>query len=223
MSSSRWTRFRARASRPPIADQYEPLRAETWSPIQVYVPQGPPRALLFFTKPFLYRLWMEQGEVPPHLFAIIRYGIPTLAYWKLIKDTATRLRLPLCFVGDLDPLDLTAFVALRCGDPDLKAPHRRALPITFGGIDDRWLELCERGLLPARKGALPLIRMSEIEQEHRDVLFSLAPWLEEQIGPRCAELLRSGLKLELEGASNPDLYRQGFTRTLLKHLLKRAR
>jgi hypothetical protein len=51
------------------------------------------------------------------------------------------------------------------------------------------------------------------------VILSLAPWLLKDIGPRSASLLQSGMKLELEGASNPDLYSKGFPRVLFKHLV----
>lgn len=168
-------------------------------------------------------MWFEKNEYPDHLLSIVRYGLPTPAYQKLIKEIAERARLPLWFIGDLDPFDLTTFVALRCGDPDLRRPERQVLPISFCGIDDGWLRLCEQHLLPKWSGALPIIRMSRIELEHRDLILQLAPWLVEEVGARCAELLRSGLKIELEGASNPRLYKKEFSGALLKHLTKRAR
>jgi hypothetical protein len=223
MRSPSWRRFLIRASKSPLADKYEPLWTEPSIPLQLYAPRKPPKALLLFTKPFLCKQWLEQGVFPEDLFILVRYGLPSAAYWKEIKDVTRRTRLPLCFVGDLDPLDLTAFVALRSGDPELRRPDRRALEISYCGVDDSWLTLCERNLLPRWHGARPLIRMSPLEQEHRDVIFGLAPWLLECVGPRSGALLRDGLKLELEGASNPAFYGKDFPRKLLGHLRQRAR
>ena len=217
-----WCGFRARALRSPLADTYEPLRAETWSSVEIYAPKNAPRASLFFTRRYLCQLWLECGHFPEHLFAMVRYGLPTRAYFDLIKSLVARSRRPLGFVGDLDPFDLTTFLALRSGDSDLRRPAHRALALTYRGIDDRWLELCERHLLPRWKGALPLIKMSPLEQEHAELLIRLAPWLLELTGPRCAELLRSGMKLELEGACNPTFYGAGFPKRLLLHLMRRS-
>jgi len=218
-----WRGFRAHALRSPVADRYEPLRAETWSSVKLYVPKNAPRFSLFFTRRYLCQLWVESGDFPERLFAMVRYGLPTRAYFELIKLVADRARRPLGFVGDLDPFDLTTFLALRSGDPDLRRPAHRALELSYRGIDDRWLELCERHLLPRWKGALPLIKMSSLEQEHAELIIRLAPWLLELTGPRCAGLLRSGMKLELEGASNPAFYGNGFPKRLLAHLLLRSR
>jgi hypothetical protein len=218
---SAWSKFREEAKRSPELDRYESLEASTWSSLETFAPLKPPSALLFFTKPFLCRRWLELGMYPESLFSMVRGGIPTGPYWRLIRDTAKRTRLPLCFVGDLDPFDLTTFLALRSGDPDLRRPDHRALPITLAGIDDSWLRLCERHA--RRKGELPYFRMSPLELEHRDLVLQMAPWILDLVGPRCAELFRSGMKVELEGARNPSIYKEGFLSTLRAHLLRRCR
>lgn len=222
-----WKAFtaRARTFRPYYDSDYEFLGRASWNSLEVQFPSKSPQALLFFTKSFLFRYWQEQWPLPEHLFILVRYGLPTVEQWKLIRDLAARVRLPICFVGDLDPLDLTVFVALRSGDSELRHPSRRALRISYCGIDDRWLTLAERHLSAEwkRHRSFPIIRMAPIELEHRDVILNLAPWLLDEIGPRSAELLRSGVKLELEGASNPAFYDKRFPRVLLKHLVKRAR
>jgi hypothetical protein len=51
----------------------------------------------------------------------------------------------------------------------------------------------------------------------------VAPWILELIGPRCSKLLQSGVKFELEGASNPSFYDERFHFRLRDHLLRRAR
>ena len=38
------------------------------------------------------------------------------------------------------------------------------------------------------------------------------------VGPHCWALLQSGLKLELEGASNPAAYSNAFRNDLIRHL-----
>lgn len=218
VSASTWATFRAKAARSPEATRYEPLGAATWSSLETIVPSRPPAAMIFFTKPFLCRRWLEQNLYPERLLAMVRYGVPTKAYWRLIRDTARRTGLPLHFVGDLDPFDLTTFLALRSGDPDLRRPRHEALPITLAGIDDAWLKLCERHA--RRKGELPYFKMSALELEHRDLILKLAPWLLELLGPRCADLLQAGMKIELEGASNPVSYDPGFLSVLRAHLLR---
>lgn len=221
-SISAWSKFREEARRSPQANQYEPLEAGTWSSLELFVPQKAPRALLLFTKPFLCKRWFESQTYPETLFSMVHGGIPTASYWRSIRDIAKRVRLPLCFVGDLDPFDLTTFLALRSGDPDLRRPDHRALPIRYVGIDDAWLKICERHLLPEMTGALPYFRMSALELKHRDLVLRMAPWLLDLVGQRCAELFRSGMKIELEGASNPSLYNRGFLSALRVHLLRRC-
>ena len=222
MKPPSWSAFRARAKRRPGADAYEPLQTDTWYSVEVFAPPSLPKALLFFTRRFLCKVWLEQDRYPKHLLSMVRGGVLTLGYWRWIRDAAKQARLPLCFVGDLDPYDLTTFLVLRSGDPDLRRPGRQALPITFAGIDDSWLELCEGHLLPRMRGELPVIKMAGLELEHRDIVLHLAPWLLDLVGPRCADLLRSGMKLEVEGASNPSFYDEGFHPALRAHLLQRA-
>jgi hypothetical protein len=52
--------------------------------------------------------------------------------------------------------------------------------------------------------------MGTFERRHWSRLEALdVPW-EDIIGPRSTALLRSGQKMELEGASNPAFYRDAF-------------
>lgn len=223
MSSSTWAAFREYARRSPEVERYEPLDASTYHSLEIFAPEESPQALLFFTKPFLCKLWWNMGAYPETLFAMVRSGVPTVPGWRLIRDTARRVRLPLCYIGDLDPFDLTIFLALRSGDPDIRNPVREALPIHYLGVDDAWLKLCQRQLLPKMNGYVPYFKMSALELEHRDVLLKMAPWVLDLVGPKCAEMVRSGLKFELEGAANPSFYKEGFSLLLRNHLLRRAR
>lgn len=222
MSTLLWKKFRKGIGKR-LDEASEPIADEFWSSLRVYAPDKPPKAVLLFTRSYLCDLWLKQDEYPNDVLTLIRYGIPTRAYWKLIRDITAQTRLPICFIGDLDPQDLTAFVGLRCGDPDLTKPNRRALPVEFLGIEDTWLELCDQYLLPKWQPGGLFWKMPKLELEHRDVILRIAPWLLDLVGPRCAEALRSGLKLELEGASNPAFFGKSFTKKVLRHILNRAK
>ena len=65
--------------------------------------------------------------------------------------------------------------------------------------------------------------MPAIEREHLELVVGLLPDLEALVGSRCLELLTSGYKLELEGASNPALYQRGFAAELCRRVMGRRR
>ena len=96
---------------------------------------------------------------------------------------------PIWFVGDLDPLDVTAFLSLKAEGLDAR----------YLGIGDDWLRLCV-----ATGMTLPTIALSPFELANLRALeaFDLGALL----GEEGAALLSTGHKLELEGASNEAFY-----------------
>ncbi len=77
-----------------------------------------------------------------------------------------RMRGPAFFIGDLDPMDLTVFAALRSGEPGFRTAGRMRLDVRYVGIDDAWLRLYRKS---ARKGLARdygALVMPSIEKEH---------------------------------------------------------
>jgi len=209
---SEWRQFRERVERT-RKRAYESLNPEPFPPMKVYLGGGRPRRLLYFTKDFLCNHWMLHGEFPKHWIALVRYGVPTSNYLEEVRHRSKELALPISFVGDLDPLDLTVYAMLRCGSADLR-PKSRALPVNYFGISDRWLDMRR---FPKREiaGALG---MERLEREHLKFLVGVLPNLRELVGDRCFELLEDGFKLELEGACNASVAGRRFPSKLLAYL-----
>jgi len=102
---------------------------------------------------------------------------------------------------------------LRRGSADL-GPKGRALPVSYFGVSDRWLEM-RRFRKSKIKGTLG---MERLEREHLKWLLGVLPNLREWVGDRCFELLEDGLKLELEGACNVSVAGRHFPSKLLAYL-----
>ena len=183
-------------------------------PLEVYAAPAPAEHTLLFTKPFLLRLWLRAGRLPPRTDVLVHYGVPSARVCDLVRAQLPPGRRAL-FVGDLDPLDLAVYVAFRRGGV---GPGRgRSVPVTYAGIDDRWLELCRRY---ARKPGLgTLIRLSGRERQQLRALERAGLDFEATGGIRCSALLRSGYKLETEGATNPHLYRPRLYANLRRELI----
>ena len=188
-------------------------------PLEVYA--APKKALrcFFFTKNYLLRLWLRADLFPENTDALVSYGVPSARVCDIVREHARHVRRPIQFIGDLDPLDLAAYVALGAGGTPLRRSRRRPVPVQYAGIDDRWLDVCERH---ARQPpvATYTIRLSTRERDQLDALERVGLDLEATVGPRCAAILRTGYKLEIEGATNPAIYRSGLHRDLRSFLLR---
>jgi len=125
-------------------------------------------------------------------------------------------------VGDLDPLDLAAYVALGAGGTPLRRKRPRLVPVEYAGIDDRWLDACERHA-HRPPVATYTIRLSTRERDQLAALQRAGLDLEATVGPKCAALLRTGYKLEIEGATNPAIYQPELYRDLRGILLRGRR
>lgn len=200
---------------------YESLLPSTWPPLHVYAGAGHPRFLLYCTKEALLQRWVMDEAFPRGWIALSRYGLPTPEYLNEIRGHMNRHRLPLQFVGDLDPLDLTIFAILRHGEARLAGRSRR-LTVHYLGIDDRWLALCDQRRRRGHSLEDALIRMGEIEREHWSTARDVLPDAERLVGPRCFALLESGRKLEIEGVSNVGFYGDDFPARLLGRLRRRS-
>ena len=165
------------------------------------------RLVLILPKAQAVAWWLEVGALPRD---VATFASPTPSEPRglpLLRSLAGGA--PIAFVGDLDPPALVQFVETQ----RMAAPRVR---VAYAGIDDSWLELVE---------AASLVRSSQLERllialdpDERTLLAKLdrAIDLERLVGPRSAALLRSGLKLEIEGATNPRLYGREHFRRLMK-------
>jgi hypothetical protein len=166
-------------------------------PALVHPPMRVVRKTLFFPKVSGALRYGWIPALPADVRTVVRYALPTPNSVDLLRAAGiVGADHALHFVGDLDPLDLTIFVALRSLAPEAR--------VELCGMNDFWLAQCEATC--AWQSGLPTIAMDPFEMQHLALLDAFAP-LEGLVGPASARLLRSGHKLELEGALNPAFYR----------------
>jgi len=175
-------------------------------PLELYPASQRATRLLLLTKPYLARVWIRTRLFPPRTDAFVSYGVPSRRVFDVVRGHAKRLGAIVQFVGDLDPLDLAAYVALGAGGAPVGKRRRAALAVRYSGVDDRWLSACERN-----SRHLPLASFTiELSRGERDQLAALELAgldLDATVGPRSAAILRAGYKLEIEGATNPAIFR----------------
>ena len=187
--------------------------------MQVYLGGGKPRRLLYFTKDMLCVRWMLGHQFPRHWVALVRYGPPPPSYLAEIRTFAQKLALPLLFVGELDPIDLTVYLMLLRGDVNLAAKRTRGIPVRYLGVSDRWLAM-RRSKDVSIPGSLG---MERLEREHLRLVMKALPELKQLVGERCFALLEAGHKLELEGAIDPSVAGRAFPSRLLRYLDRAGR
>jgi hypothetical protein len=116
------------------------------------------------------------------------------------------------FVGDLDPLAIVQYVETRRALHDPKSPR-----FLYGGINDAWLQAIRRSLKPQVRIERIQIALSQSE---KTLLAQIdrAIDLEGLVGRQSSEILRGGHKIELEGATNRDIYPAGHIRWIVRYL-----
>lgn len=208
----RWEAFVDRVER---LKSYESLKPFPY-PMKLWFGTGKPTRLLYFTKPaFIDWLW-RQSLFPKHWLAIERHSIPTQETIDALRFITKGFHAPLIFVGDLRPIDLTAFALLRRGATSFSSRTVRPLPVTYAGVDDRWLALSDEFRRPGKM--MPESRIGDVEREHLDLLETLVPDLSAIVGDRSWMLLKSGHDILLEMTYAVDSYRTGYLEQLIAHL-----
>jgi len=168
--------------------------------VSVVIKVPTPRTAVFLTKcPFQPA---AQTLVRPLGRSAImwRWGVPLPEHMHVVASVVRGLGLrQVGFLGDLDPLDLLAFVATRTY---LKS-HR--ISAKYLGVDSSML-----------KNVAPHWRIKMSSNDHRrwTLLLRSVPECAAWIGPEAVELLHSGYKLELEGAVNPSGREPKFAKSL---------
>lgn len=135
------------------------------------------------------------------------------AHARAIRSIVEAFGAPLVFVGDLDPFDLATFSTLA------RTLRGQPSPVRHAGVGDRWIELCERHLPPGRALDSLCVEMSEAERTAMREAEEIGLGWAALAGPRGAALLDSGVKLELEGASNPKLFSPSLAGELARLIL----
>lgn len=169
-----------------------------WCQVTVWLPVQPSAVVLSLKRSPL-EWWLQTGQVPADVGLVYA---PHAADPRVLPLLGGALppRVPVVFVGDLDPLAIVHYLQLR-----RVAPFRRRL--RYGGLDSSWLDavgkMLRRPLTPDRLR----IRLSTEEIHVLALLEGVVP-LQKLIGAPAVALLRSGFKVELEGATNPELFRR---------------
>lgn len=125
------------------------------------------RGLLFVTKESVLLRLMADDVLPRNVAMMCRYGLPTPQYLRVVQPHLSRSRSAI-FVGDLDPLDIHVYLALSY-NAILPSGRPRAA-IHYGGINDAWLQLCQRNLKRGQRLEALMIKMDDAERKHFPIL-----------------------------------------------------
>jgi len=210
----RWKEFRERVERTGLRS-YESLMPFPY-PMKLWFGTRKPTRMFYFTKPAFMDYLGRQSLFPDHWLAIERYSIPTPEAIATLHLLVKGFRMPLVFVGDLKPLDLTVFALLRRGSADFSGAKSRPLPVVYAGLDDRWLAISDR--FRRNGNVMPESRIGSLDREHVDLLADLAPDLPALLGDRSWGLLRSGHDVMIEMTYNAGGYQKGYLEHLIAHL-----
>ncbi|HEY7922878.1 MAG TPA: hypothetical protein VII62_06830 [Vicinamibacteria bacterium] len=165
-------------------------------------------------KPQPWKDWL--WDATPAGVGIVAGSCPTDASLLKLVPALSPKRSTAVFVGDMDSFGLVQLVEARRVLREANGPR-----LVYGGIDDVWLAAMERTLKRGRRLdsiSIPLMKHERTLLKRLDRALDL----ERIVGPRSAALLRSGFKIELEGATNPHLYSDRHGRWIFEHLAARA-
>jgi hypothetical protein len=212
------------------ADYLDPLDPEEDTrSLAVSITSDKPRAIYYFTKGgAAHQLIAQWKALPRDATVVVRPGVQPARYAAAVRREARRCRSRVRFVGDLDPQDLAIYLSLAFGDYTMRPHARSAVPIVHVGVNDAWLAAADKAFPRGYGGTSSsfddwaAIAMSDVERRYLEVVEQLGPPLEQWVGPRCASVLRSGRKLEIDAFLNrpPDPSR--YARTLSRLLARRT-
>ena len=148
---------------------------------------------------------------PDDVALLWRWSPVGRAHGPTLRAAVEALRAPLVFVGDLDPLDLATFSTL--------ARALDGLPVRYAGVGDPWIALCERHLASGTTLRELCTAMSEPERAALRQADAIGLGWAALAGPRGAALFESGVKLELEAASNPAYFSPALAGELARLIL----
>jgi hypothetical protein len=207
------------------------LPAFSTTPLEWIAMSEPSRVIAYVGKPVLLRSFLSAGvRIPAHVGIFSRPGLVLRAYAAIVRREATATRARVVYVGDLSPLGITVYLSLLCGGWEAK-PGDRQLSVRYAGIDDEWLRISKSELLPPHReptlDGLPVpitfcTAMTEFEREHFRLLERCHFDVEQMVGRIGASVLRAGCTVQLDNAARTKMYRPGFGRRLLSHVIRQA-
>lgn len=166
-----------------------------------------PKGVLFGTKADC--LWRMLPDLAPGFSTYTKYG-PVPAWLAKLVEHDPAAQECVIFVGDLDPQDLLAFATmLERATLDVGRVH-------FAGPIDPWLDA-----LSVEHKKIISLSMSDFELGLWERVRELDLDWSVLLGPHGLALLESGHKIELEGAMNPEIYGEAFTRWAGARILNR--
>jgi hypothetical protein len=186
-------------------------------PLHVVAAHGIRRKIVYATKAdWLFWLTDARRSIPTDVGILWRHGPLGPDELGCVGGVVRQFNAPAAFVGDLDPLDLVTYASLTL--------PQGPVAISYLGVSDTWLRSCVRDLASAAGPPFSslCIPMTPVERSSLERLWQLPIDWASILGPECIALLKSGVKLELEGASNPDLYSRAFVEHLLALLFQRG-
>lgn len=136
--------------------------------------------VLYTTKPQSILLFSRKGSSDLPCGVIGRYGLPDESDVPWLRSCASGRRF--LFVGDADPCDLLVFAWLRS-----------RVDIAFRGLSDTLLNAC--GVSIKNSITIP---QSDSESAAMPLVHEHLPEFAELVGHGCAEVIRSGRKIEVE-------------------------
>jgi hypothetical protein len=152
--------------------------------------------------------WLD--AVPEDIALLWRWAPIGRAHAAPIRAVLGAFDAPVVFVGDLDPFDLATFSTLS---------RAWTGPIRYAGVGDDWIRICEQHRPSERAFRQVCIPMSDREREAVRRADEMGLGWRGAVGPRGRALLDDGVKLELEGASNPAIYSPALSGELARLIL----
>ena len=185
-----------------------------WAHAEALLPARPSFVVLSVKRtPFE---WWGPHVLPPDV-GLVRTPFPADPFGSRLLKQILPTGVPVAFVGDLDPPSIIQYIATR----DSLSPAMRSRLI-FGGVDSSWLEGVEAALRPGHALDRICIALSPAEKRLLRRLEDSID-VDSLVGSRAAAMLRSGVKLELEGATNPLLFGDSRTPWVFELLRRRAK
>lgn len=177
------------------------------SPAVVRTWPDAPKGVLFGTKADC--LWKMLPDLAPGFSTYTKYG-PSPQWLADIVGGDPASRECVIFVGGLDPLDLLSFATL------LERAKLDPERVFFAGPIDPWLDA-----LSTDHKKIITLSMSDFEVSLWERVRTLDLDWSLLLGPNGLAVLESRHKIELEGAMNPEIYGEAFTRWAGARILDR--
>jgi hypothetical protein len=188
-----WRQFQLshrRSSSPP--DCIEP----GLSPTTLWIGVEPPKSIIYITKLAIFRRIVDLFHPTSPLLLYGCGGLPSSLVCKHLRATQSFFKVPVYFLGDLDPGDLTVLLALARGDPRLRS-GQQGISLRYTGIGDRLLELFRNRLSTAQFKAA-ILEMTPDELRHFQLIRNTFLNVEDIVGSESMRLLDHGNKIETE-------------------------